>query len=196
MKKYFLSLVAMAAAMLFATSCQESLVEPQLGGTTTFTVQVPDQMGTKALGSAGNVNQLFVAVYADASVANATPIYRDVVAVSAGKATVSLNLIQGQFYDVIFWAQVGDNYVSAVQTDNEYTFDLVNIPMNKNYHNTDAGAAFFYYWDDFKPTGTSQPVTLRRPFAQLNLGTTEGSLTNNAGTFTLKSSVIKVKGIA
>ncbi|MBQ5881504.1 MAG: right-handed parallel beta-helix repeat-containing protein, partial [Bacteroidales bacterium] len=46
------------------------------------------------------------------------------------------------------------------------------------------------------PTGTSQPVTLRRPFAQLNLGTTEGSLTNNAGTFTLKSSVIKVKGIA
>ncbi|MBO7323696.1 MAG: hypothetical protein J6U51_08965 [Bacteroidales bacterium] len=198
MKKYFLSIVALAG-MLFATSCQESLVEPQVGGTTTFTVQVPDQMGTKAdptLGLAANVNQLFVAVYADASAANATPIYRDVVAVSAGKATVSLNLIQGQLYDVIFWAQVDNNYVSAVQTDNEYTFDLVNIPMNKNYHNTDAGAAFFYYWDNFQPTGTSQPVTLRRPFAQLNLGTTEGSLTNNAGTFTLKSSVIKVKGIA
>ncbi len=198
MKKYFLSIVALAG-MLFATSCQESLVEPQVGGTTTFTVQVPDQMGTKAdptLGLAANVNQLFVAVYADASAANATPIYRDVVAVSAGKATVSLNLIQGQLYDVIFWAQVDNNYVSAVQTDNEYTFDLVNIPMNKNYHNTDAGAAFFYYWDNFQPTGTSQPVTLRRPFAQLNLGTTYGSLTNNAGTFTLKSSVIKVKGIA
>ena len=198
MRKYFLTFVALAVG-LFATSCQESIVEPQVAGTTTFTVQIPDQMGTKAdptLGSAANVNQLFVAVYADASDTDATPIYRNVVAVSAGKATVSLNLIQGQLYDVIFWAQVGNNYVSAVQTDNEYTFDLVNIPMNKNYHNTDAGAAFFYYWDNFQPTGTSQPVTLRRPFAQLNLGTTEGSLTNNAGTFTLQSSVIKVKGIA
>ncbi len=198
MRKYFLSFVALAAG-LFATSCQESIVEPQVGGTTTFTVQVPDQMGTKAdptLGSAANVNQLFVAVYADASDANAAPIYRAVAPVSNGQASVSLNLIQGQYYDVIFWAQVDNNYVSAVQTDNEYNFDLVNIPMNKNYHNTDAGAAFFYYWDNFQPTGTSQPVTLRRPFAQLNLGTTEGSLTNNAGTFTLQSSVIKVKGIA
>ena len=198
MKKYFLSIVALAG-MLFATSCQESLVEPQVGGTTTFTVQVPDQMGTKAdptLGLAANVNQLFVAVYADALANNATPIYRTVAPVSNGQATVKLNLIQDQFYDVIFWAQVDNNYVSAVKTDNEYTFDLVNIPMNKDYHNTDNGAAFFYYWDNFKPTGTSQPVTLRRPFAQLNLGTTEGSLTNNAGTFTLQSSVIKVKGIA
>ncbi len=195
MKKYFLSIVALAG-MLFATSCQESLVEPQMDGTTTFTVQLPDGMGTKALGLAANVNQLFVAVYADALANNATPIYRAVAPVSNGQATVSLNLIQGQYYDVIFWAQVDNNYVSALQTDNEYTFDLVNIPMNKNYHNTDAGAAFFYYWDNFQPTGTSQPVTLRRPFAQLNLGTTEGSLTNNAGTFTLKSSVIKVKNIA
>ena len=198
MRKYFLSIVALAG-MLFATSCQESLVEPQVGGTTTFTVQVPDQMGTKAdptLGLAANVNQLFVAVYADASDANAAPIYRAVAPVSNGQASVSLNLIQGQYYDVIFWAQVGDNYVSSEKVNNEYNFDLVNIPMNKNYHNTDAGAAFFYYWDNFQPTGTSQPVTLRRPFAQLNLGTTAGSLTNNAGTFTLQSSVIKVKGIA
>ena len=49
MKKYFLSIVALAG-MLFATSCQESLVEPQVGGTTTFTVQLPDAMGTKAYG--------------------------------------------------------------------------------------------------------------------------------------------------
>ena len=198
MRKYFLSLVALAAG-LFATSCQESIVEPQIAGPTTFTVQLPDAMGTKAdptLGSAANVNQLFVAVYADASANDATPIYRTVAEVSEGKATVQLNLIQGQLYDVVFWAQVGDNYVSSEKVNNEYNFDLVNIPMNKNYHNTDAGAAFFYYWDNFQPTGTSQPVTLRRPFAQLNLGTTAGSLTNNAGTFTLQSSVIKVKGIA
>ncbi|MBQ1280286.1 MAG: hypothetical protein IIY14_04090, partial [Bacteroidales bacterium] len=63
MKKYFLSLVAIAAAMLFATSCQESLVEPQLAGPTTFTVQLPEQMGTKAIGEASSVNKLYVQVY-------------------------------------------------------------------------------------------------------------------------------------
>ena len=196
MKKYFLSLVAIAAAMLFATSCQESLVEPQLAGPTTFTVQLPDQMGTKAIGSAENVNQLFVAVYSDASADNAVAIYRDVVSISGGQATVSLDLVQGQRYDLVFWAQVDNNYVSSEKSNKAYQFELVNIPMNKDYHNSDAGAAFFFYWNDFTPSGTAQPVTLKRPFAQLNLGTTAGSLKTDAGTFTLASSVVKVTGIA
>ncbi|MBO7256469.1 MAG: hypothetical protein J6V04_03990, partial [Bacteroidales bacterium] len=63
MKKYFLSIVALAA-MLLATSCQESMIDPQIEGTTTFTVQLPDQMGTKAaIGSKENVNRLHVQVY-------------------------------------------------------------------------------------------------------------------------------------
>ena len=65
MKKYFLSIVALAG-MLFATSCQESLVEPQMEGPTTFTVQLPDAMGTKAIGEASSVNTLYVAVYNEA----------------------------------------------------------------------------------------------------------------------------------
>ena len=190
MKKYFLSIVALAG-MLFATSCQESLVEPQMEGPTTFTVQLPDQMGTKAIGSKANVNQLLVAVYQEASVDGATAIHRETAEVKNGVATVSLNLIKGQSYDVIFWAQKDSGYVN-VNTE----FELVNIPVENKHHNDDNGAAFFFYKENFVPSGVAESVTLKRPFAQLNLGTTAGSLITNAGTVAIETSAITVGNVA
>ena len=185
MKKYFLSLVAIAAAMLFATSCQESLVEPQLGGTTTFTVQVPDQMGTKAIGEASSVNKLYVQVYPSDVTKNL--VFQTTADVVDGLADVELNLIQDQSYDIIFWAQNGNAYTTA---------DLRSIPMDKKYHNDDEGAAFYAYMNNFTPNGVSNQVTLTRPFAQLNLGTTAESLETNAGEVTLSRSYIKVGKVA
>ena len=110
MRKYFLSFVALAAG-LFATSCQESIVEPQVAGPTTFTVQVPDQMGTKAIGDATIIDRLYVAVYENFNENGGTlptsAIYKTNVKVENGAATVALNLIQGQKYDIVFWAQNG-----------------------------------------------------------------------------------------
>ena len=193
MKKYFLSIVALAG-MLFATSCQESLVEPQVGGTTTFTVQVPDQMGTKAIGDASIIDRLYVAVYENFNENGGTlptsAIYKTNVAVVNGAATVALNLIQGQKYDIVFWAQNGESYVDA---DDE----LLSIPMDKNFHNNEAGAAFFHFEPNFDPTQIrTKGIELRRPFAQLNLGTTEASLNPATGTVSLVSSEIKIKGLA
>ena len=91
MKKYFLSIVALAG-MLFATSCQESLVEPQVGGPTTFTIEIPGQMGTKAVSDV--INRLYVEVY---SADGSTLVYRpDFYAMADGKATVTLNLVANQ----------------------------------------------------------------------------------------------------
>ena len=189
MKKYFLSIVALAG-MLFATSCQESLVEPQMEGPATFTVQVPDQMGTKAIGSKANVNQLLVAVYQEAF-DGAKAIHRQTAEVKNGVATISLNLIKGQSYDVIFWAQKDNGYVN-VNTE----FELVNIPVENKHHNDDNGAAFFFYKENFVPSGVAESVTLKRPFAQLNLGTTAESLITNAGTVAIETSAITVGNVA
>ena len=191
MKKYFLSIVALAA-MLFATSCQESLVEPQLAGPTTFSVQLPDQMGTKAFGDESStnatINKLYVQVYSEDG---NTLVYQpsEPIAVTSGSASFSVNLIQDQKYDIIFWAQKDDAYI---------TTNLKSIPMDKRFHNVEDGAAFFAFLDDFVPTGTSQPVTLKRPFAQLNLGTTPASLKTDvkADSVKLKKSYIKVSNVA
>ena len=179
MKKYFLSIVALAG-MLFPTSCQESMIEPQIEGTTTFTVQLPDQMGTKAIGDAKNVNKLFVQVYQDMT---ADPLYSVVTDVNGGSAKLQISLIQDQTYNIIFWAQKDDAYV---------TTNLRSIPMNNNHHNNESGAAFFHYEEGFVPTGAAMAITLKRPFAQLNLGTTTESLTTNLGTIHLTEATSKV----
>ncbi|MBO7203504.1 MAG: hypothetical protein J6V29_00925, partial [Bacteroidales bacterium] len=182
MKKYFLSLVAMAAAMLFATSCQESLVEPQIEGPTTFTVQVPDQMGTKA---GEDSYQLFVEVYSaegdESYHRNDEPI---VMAVGT-PTTVTLNLVANQAYDIIFWAQKNANSYGVG--------DLSTVQMNANHHNSETGAAFYAVLNNYNPTQGKQDVKLTRPFAQLNFYTN-----NNVsyGSVQVLRSTIKVTNVA
>ena len=182
MKKYFLSLVAIAAAMLFATSCQESLVEPQLAGPTTFTVQVPDQMGTKA---GEDSYQLFVEVYSaegdESYHRNDEPI---VMAVGT-PTTVTLNLVANQAYDIIFWAQKNANSYGVS--------DLSTVQMNENHHNSETGAAFYAVLNNYNPTQGKQDVKLTRPFAQLNFYTN-----NNVsyGSVQVLRSTIKVTNVA
>lgn len=185
MRKYFLSLVALTAT-LFATSCQESIVEPQVAGPTTFTVQLPAQMGTKAIGEHDLVNKLYVQVYPED--VNGDMITSSIADVNGeGKATVQLNLIQDQVYNIVFWAQNENAY----NTDN-----LRSIPMNVNHHNNESGAAFYAFVENFTPSADPVTVKLTRPFAQLNIRTTEKSLTNQIGTFELETSKVTVTSIA
>ena len=181
MKKYFLSIVALAG-MLFATSCQESLVEPQVGGPTTFTVQVPDQMGTKA---DGDSYKLFVEVYSadgDESYHRIDPI---VMAVGT-PTTVTLDLVANQAYDIIFWAQKNDGSYGVS--------DLKTVQMNANHHNSETGAAFYAVLDNYNPTTQGkQDVELTRPFAQLNLYTTNDVA---YGKVNLVKSTITIEGVA
>ena len=183
MKKYFLSLVAIAAAMLFATSCQESIVEPQIEGPTTFSVQLPDQMGTKAapIGSAANVTDLYYEVYSNGS----RIIKASTKLATTGATNVELSLIQDQSYDIYFWAQ----NEGAYNVD-----DLTSIPIHNANHNTELRAAFFHVEKNFVPSGTSTPIVLVRPFSQLNLGAT--TLSTTVENFSLKKSSVTVKGVA
>ena len=182
MKKYFLSLVAIAAAMLFATSCQESLVEPQVDGTTTFTIEVPGQMGTKA--TTDVINRLYVEVY---SADGSTLVHRpNFYTMADGKATVTLNLVANQEYDIIFWAQNGEAY---------NTESLKSIKMNALHHNSENGAAFYAVLDNYNPINGKQEVKLTRPFAQLNLWTTN-EVDYGSGEVTIVKSTIKVENAA
>ena len=180
MKKYFLSIVALAG-MLFATSCQESLVEPQVGGPTTFTVQVPDQMGTKANGDS---YKLFVEVYS----AYGDKSYHRIEAkdMAVGTATtVTLNLVANQAYDIIFWAQKN--------ADSYGVDDLSTVQMNANHHNSETGAAFYAVLNNYNPTQGKQDVKLTRPFAQLNFYT---NTKVSYGSVQVLRSTIKITDVA
>ena len=183
MKKIMLFASALAGLFL-AASCQQENLEPvQKGNTVTITVETPGAIGTKAVADGNNVTEVRYAVYKtkngeDYSIDDSGeilgPLAAGVVEMSGKRASIDFDLLQDQYYTVIFWAQVAGK--------GHYTFgengDLRTITVAKTVAGNDESRAAFYARYDFETFGhKDHEVTLKRPFAQLNLLTTLSSLT-------------------
>ncbi len=177
-----------AAVMLFATSCQKE--DLTLGEETVVSFTL-EQAGieTRAYSDGTNATTLTYAVYE----ANSTePLITsdNEVPFSGKKATVSLNLVTGKSYDIIFWADapVAEGEIAP------YTFDADAQTITVDY--TDATSqdenrdAFFAAVKGLVVDGpASKVVELRRPFAQLNIGATDTTEAADAGFIPKQSSV-------
>ena len=204
MKKIFFFASALAG-LFFAASCQQENLEPVGGNTVTITVEAPGAMNTKAIADGTNVNEVHYAVYKtnsgedyaiDDSGAIDGPLAQGVVEMSNKRASIDFDLLQDQKYTVIFWAQVAGA--------GHYTLgDLRTITIDDAVvdGNDETRAAFFARYDFSTYEHKDHEVTLRRPFAQLNLLTTPESLTpvqqgQTAGyTIDVKTSEVKVIGL-
>lgn len=172
MKKLFL-LTALLAVTLF-TSCQKEEINPGAGfGTLTYTVEVPSQLTTKALGDeVKHINQLVYAVYETDANGEMTSkiLYQKSAPVKDGKSNVTLELLNDQKYYVLFWAQVEDVWGT---TEN---IDLCNITYpDEVLSNNENMAAFcgVRFIENIETEFTKdRTIILTRPFAQINIGTT------------------------
>ena len=213
MKKIMLFASALAGLFL-AASCQQENLEPvQMSNTVTFTVEAPGALATKGttinagatIADGTNVNEVHYAVYKtnsgeDYSIDNSGeidgPLVQGIVPMSNLTATIGFDLVQDQEYTAIFWAQVKDA--------GHYTLgDLRTISVATSVAGNDETRAAFYARYDFETyNNKDHKVTLRRPFAQLNLLTTQESLTpvQTNQTFgheiDVKTSEVTVKGLA
>ena len=157
-----------ASLMLFAASCStEKLDEPTGDGNVTFTVQLPGGLQSRALGDGTTATKLYVSVYEKDgnSPLSVSPAAQ---AIDLNK-TVTLQLVTGKTYDIVFWAQAANA---------PYTYNATGRTVAMNYGTAPANAenrdAFFYIWNDFTVTGPmNETVTLKRPFAQLNFATSD-----------------------
>ena len=206
MKKILLFASALAGLFL-AGSCQKEKLEVVADGTVTITVEAPGAMNTKAIADGTNVNEVHYAVYKtnpgedysiDDSGAIDGPLAQGVVEMSNKRASVEFDLLQDQNYTVIFWAQVAG-------AGHYELGDLRTISVNHENGvvdgNDETRAAFFARFDFSTFEHEDHTVTLRRPFAQLNLLTTPESLApvqqgQTAGyTIDVKTSEVKVIGL-
>ena len=205
MKKVLLSSFAVAGLFLAASCQQETTGSVQADSTVTITVEAPGAMNTKAIADGTNVNEVHYAVYKtnsgedyaiDDSGAIDGPLAQGVVEMSNKRASIDFDLLQDQKYTVIFWAQVAGA--------GHYTLgDLRTITIDDAVvdGNDETRAAFFARYDFSTYEHKDHEVTLRRPFAQLNLLTTPESLTpvqqgQTAGyTIDVKTSEVKVIGL-
>ena len=178
----------MAATMIFATSCENELEVGAAGeeSMVSFTIATPD-MGSRAYSDGTTATVLQYAVYEGET--ELTDLTKSVVKGNAetinGSATVNLKLTTGNTYSVIFW---------AAAPNAPYTVDFANKTMKVNYESAvsnDENRDAFYAKETFTVTGAqTETITLKRPFAQLNIGTNDYAASTSAGYTPTKSKVV------
>ena len=184
-KKLLLGMIA--AAGLLATSCSSNdLSNPQDNGddvTASFTIETPEGILTRAIGDGSQADKVACAIFHDG---NELPALRQVVDVKNKVATYNVRLTKGQTYKAVFFA-----YNSTAAAYDVTDMKAITLKDNQscNAENRDAFTASV----DVIVTDQSieQNVTLYRPFAQLNIGSTteDYEAAKNAGFEVTKTKV-------
>ena len=200
MKKILLFASALAGLFL-AGSCQRENLEPVGGNTVTYTVQLSDAVGTKALALGDDitaVNELVYEVWRtkeegimEFSKTDDNLLYHKTAEVKNGVATIELEFVNNQNFTVLFWAHTKDNGVYKVDDLTKVTITSPDVANNVN--------AQAFVGRDFVRNCVSDAdgkVTLTRPVSQLNIATTPESLRKFQDVIELKGSSVKVTGLA
>ena len=194
MKKVLFGLSAILA--LFATSCQNELEQNVASGdtsTVTFEVAIPE-LATRAYSDGTTAKVLHYAVY-DAKQKEGSDIVRHLDGLVPAQwpkfgenqltTSIQLELVTGNTYKIAFWAAADGA---------PYEFDLDNATVNVKYDgavsNDETRDAFFGSTGFTVEGKSSIDVTLRRPFAQLNIGTSDYAAAEAANFIPEKSKVV------
>ncbi len=167
-----------AAALLLATSCQD---EKGLGhnrgdeAVVSFNIGTP-QIATRAFSDGTTATQLQYAVYDEkGNILDELTVTDGTINLST---TVNLKLTTGNTYTVVFW---------AAEKNAPYTVDFQNKTMTVDYDaaktiaNDEKRDAFLNDTTFTVEGNMDMDVHLRRPFAQLNIGTSDHASSISAG---------------
>lgn len=198
-KNYLLALSAMAT-MLFTASCQqEELVkQSQAGDLAKVSIKVTTpEMGTatRAFGDGESAKVLHYAVYNVKTENNQeTLTYLPELTKEDHEinisTTVDLQLVTGNTYKVIFWADNANSPYTPNWSDANnptVTVDYTNVTCNNENYD-----AFFNWMTIEVDAAKTVDIDLFRPFAQLNIGTSDIVEASKAG-YTLKQTQVTVQ---
>ena len=190
MKKLFLSMLA--AVTLFASCSEEEVVTQSNEETSTMTFKVStSKIASRALGDGTTANKLYYAVYDESGIVESISKTTESVTI-APTANISLSLLNGKEYSIIFWAESGEGMCTV-----DWSKQTISLNKEELLSNQESYDAFYAYVAPFKVTSSkSETVKLNRPFAQMNIGTTAKDLDGlkayyNSGDITM--SQLKVK---
>lgn len=196
MDKKLLSVTLSAAIVALAASCSSEDIANNSGDKVPvqFKVSANSALATRAIGDGSTVDQLVYRVFDKNGNIISGLEKKTESGLSDLKSghTVTLMLAKGQTYKIVFWAQ---------NEDAPYTLDD-NMNVSIDYsgeNNAENRDAFYKTIDDYTVSNDKQGrrVSLTRPFAQVNVGSSEEDWTNakNSGVKIAKSKVT-IKGLA
>ena len=198
--------ILFAAALAFV-GCNKS-VEVGTGETVSASFQISTEMTTKATldgdGQGVNVNRFIMEVWhvTGSGASQVSELYTRQVKygtqITAGtnisnpaKTNFTVSLVKGQDYDLLFWADKGDDQGADVYYN---TSDLHNVVLGAYTGNDDRRDAFSQCVTLINVTSDpSTSVQLERPFAQLNIITQDiDDIEANSGTVKVVPDLISV----
>ena len=195
--KLFKTLAATAMSVLAIACAKEPVADNGQQAGVSFTIEVPGAPATRAYGEAEKATKLYYQVFDNAG---NTIDGLGVQSTNLGGKTAKVNfqLVKDQTYNFVFWAQTTETgYYTIDETEGlkKITADYTTH-KDANDENRDA----FFATESFKVTGpVTKTVTLKRPFAQINIGTKDqlkaGNATAPAIDFTGAKSSVTVKGV-
>lgn len=127
---------------------------------------------TRAVSDGSNIDILYYEVYGDNVETAAAPIFEGAIndTNAEGNFVMTVSLIKDVEYNFVFWAQV-DGCTHYDVTD----LRKVKINDYADAKSNDESRAAFFAFEKIKVTGPSDKniaVILKRPFSQINFGTT------------------------
>ena len=181
-----------ASALLGLTACSSDEPVAQNGdGNVNFTLRLPDAIGTRAFSDGLSATHLDYYVYDEDNGSTNIEALNGTATFVNRETTVSLNLVSGKSYSIVFLA--------TVPGQSHYTYTASSKDLNVTYGSAaqdESRDAFYVYEPTFKVTGAiSKDIILRRPFAQINVGTTDWASATAAG-ISLTETSMKVTGVA
>ena len=195
--KLFKTLAATAMSVLAIACAKEPVADNGQQAGVSFEIENPVVISKAGEGT--TATQLYYQVFtADGQLIAGLPAQSKPL--SSLKTTVTFQLVKDQTYKFIFWAQTPTaGYYSFAGTDDAKDIRTVTA----NYEGKDANDEnfdAFFATESFKVTGpVTKTVTLKRPFAQINIGTKDqlkaGSATAPAIDFTGAKSSVTVTGV-
>lgn len=195
MKAKHICVIVAGSAMMAACTSELDVQVPNGENVVMLTAQLPGNL-SRTFGDGTTAKNLQCAVY-EHGVTNPTPLPVFGTTETVGTATfnnlsttVKLYLAQGKTYDIVFWASASDS---------PYTFDATKQTVTADYsatvcNNENLDAFYSVTKLEVSPTTTSANVELKRPFAQLNIGTSDYDAAVSAG-YTVTQAAVTVTDV-
>lgn len=178
---------AFMTALFVLGSCSSETDMPQLqedDNTAKITLSVPSEVLSRSLGDGTLVNQVTYGCYVNNKYISSGT--KDVV-FTKGVGNMEIELVKGVAYDIVFWADTKGN--------NRYEFNpsTQTITMKDAAFVSNADEIDAFYGKLSTPVinnAYSGSVELRRPFAQINLGTNDLDSEMFKNTFSLSDNSV------
>lgn len=182
--------------VLMTTACtsEDELIANGDELNVTFTAVLDQYIDSRAISDGSMVDKLIFIAY-DENGNEIAGLRQENVPVSGGHATVNTRVVKGHRYTFAFWAQ------NSNCTAYKFGADYKSLNVDYNGHaNDESRDAFYAVNTDFAVDPVTEPfernVTLHRPFAQLNFGTTTEDLeTANAYAPATGSRIVITDGV-